>query len=80
MYTGVTNSLERRVWEHKSGKLSGFTKRYKVDRLVYYEEFDYINDAILREKQIKGLLRKKKRAMIKEFNPEWKDLAEDWFS
>jgi putative endonuclease len=75
LYTGVTNNLERRVNEHKSGAVSGFTKRYKVDRLVYFQETNDIAAAIAAEKQIKGMLRPKKIALIEEENPSWRDLS-----
>jgi putative endonuclease len=78
LYTGVTNSLERRVWEHKNGSLPGFTKKYNCHDLVYFEEFEEIDQAIDREKQIKGWSRAKKDALIAAQNPEWKDLAEEW--
>jgi putative endonuclease len=74
LYTGVTNDLERRVAEHKSGT-GQFTSRYRVTELVYFEEFRYIDAAIEREKQIKGLLRKKKIALVEAMNPTWKDLS-----
>ncbi len=74
LYTGVTNDLERRVAEHKSGAGS-FTSRYRVTRLVYFEEFGDINEAITREKQIKGLLRVKKFALVESMNPAWRDLS-----
>jgi putative endonuclease len=79
LYTGVTNKLVRRVWEHKTGTGSEFTKKYKLDRLVYYERFSDVHRAIDREKQIKGLLRIKKIALIVSMNPAWCDLAEDWY-
>ena len=79
LYTGVTNDLERRVLEHKRKLVPGFTKKYNITRLVYFEEGTDIDSAILREKQIKGLLRKKKIALIEAENPEWLDLAADWF-
>ncbi|MGO9265433.1 MAG: GIY-YIG nuclease family protein [Candidatus Binataceae bacterium] len=75
LYTGVTNDLERRVAEHQSGAGSEFVSRYRVTQLVYFEEFRYINAAIEREKQIKGLLRKKKIALVDSMNPAWKDLS-----
>ena len=75
LYTGVTNDLERRVHEHKSGSVAGFTKRYKIDRLVYFQETNDIAAAIAAEKQIKGLLRPKKIALIEEENPTWRDLS-----
>jgi putative endonuclease len=79
LYTGVTRSLEKRVFEHKHGTNSEFTSRYKIDRLVYFERFMDIRNAIFREKQIKGLLRIKKIALIVSMNPEWKDLSEGWY-
>ena len=78
LYTGVTNYLERRVAEHKAGSGSKFAAKYKVDRLAYYECFAYVRNAIAREKQIKGLLRIKKIALIVSMNPTWRDLSEDW--
>ena len=77
LYTGVTNNLIRRIAEHKSKKIKGFTEKYNVTRLVYYELGDDIESAIKREKQIKNLVRRKKIAMIDTFNPTWKDLYED---
>ena len=74
LYTGVTNDLERRCFEHKQKKVKGFTKKYNVDKLVYYEIFDFIDLAITREKQIKGYSRAKKHSLIEEFNKEWKEL------
>ena len=79
LYTGVTNNLERRVWEHKQGAGSEFCRRYKLDRLVYFERFGDIRGAIDREKQIKGLLRIKKIALIVSINPAWRDLSEEWY-
>lgn len=78
-YTGVTNNIVRRVEEHKTRKFPGFTKKYKINRLVYYEEHQYINDAIYREKQIKGFRREKKRDLITFLNPKWEDLSAGWF-
>lgn len=74
IYTGVTNDLIRRVFEHKEGMVKGFTKKYNIIKLVYYEVFDDIESAIIREKQIKGLLRKKKIKLIENINPGWRDL------
>ena len=79
LYTGVTSKLEKRVFEHKNGLTGGFTSKYKVDRLVYFERFGHIRSAIAREKQIKGLSRLKKMALIVSMNPEWKDLSEGWY-
>ncbi len=77
LYTGVTNNLARRVYEHKNGIGSVFTRRYNVHKLVYYEVGNDIKAAIAREKQIKGGSRKKKIDLINGFNPEWKDLYEE---
>jgi len=77
LYTGLTNDLEKRVYEHKSKLIEGFTKKYNVNKLVYYEEFDDINDAIAREKQIKSGSRQKKIDLIAKMNPAWKDLSEE---
>jgi putative endonuclease len=80
LYTGVTDNLRRRVLEHKSGKGSGFTRKYNSVKLVYFEAGDDINLAIAREKQIKAGSRKKKMDLISSLNPEWKDLYEEYFS
>jgi putative endonuclease len=80
LYTGVSNSLERRVWQHKNGAFDGFTKKYKCTNLVYFEDYTEIDQAIAREKQIKGWIRAKKNALVNSTNPEWKDLAADWYS
>jgi putative endonuclease len=79
LYTGVTNNLFRRVWEHKQGNGSKFCARYKADRLVYLERFQYVGNAIAREKKIKGWLRIKKIALIVGQNPVWRDLSEGWY-
>jgi putative endonuclease len=76
LYTGVTNNLMRRVWEHKEGFGSTFTNRYRVEKLVYYDSYENINLAIEREKQIKGGSRQKKINLINGFNPNWNDLYE----
>jgi putative endonuclease len=76
LYTGVTNNLERRIYEHKHHLVKGFTNKYNIDKLVYFEETSDINAAISREKQIKGWLRKKKIALIESLNPGWKDLSQ----
>ncbi len=78
LYTGVTNSLERRLYQHRDRTSQSFTRRYDVSRLVYYEHYFDIRDAIAREKQIKGWLRSKKLALIERFNPAWRDLSSDW--
>jgi putative endonuclease len=74
LYIGVTNNLIRRVWEHKQGLVSGFTHKYRVKQLVYFEQTSDINSAIAREKQLKGWRRSKKLALIEKVNPTWKDL------
>jgi putative endonuclease len=79
LYVGVTNNLLRRVWEHKFGNGSEFCKHYKIDRLVYYESFDDVRNAIDREKQIKGWLRIRKIQLIVSVNPSWSDLSEGWY-
>ncbi len=76
LYTGVTNNLIRRIYEHKNKLVEGFSKKYSLDKLVYYEQYSTIEDAILREKQIKGGSRKKKLDLINNFNKEWNDLYE----
>jgi putative endonuclease len=76
LYTGVTNNLERRVYEHKRKLIPGFTIRYNLTRLVFLEETSDVTAAIAREKQIKGWLRKKKIALIESQNFDWKDLSE----
>jgi len=77
IYTGVTNDLIRRVYEHKEGMVKGFSKKYNVIKLIYYEVFNDIVGAIIREKQIKGLLRKKKIMLIESTNPKWEDLYDE---
>jgi putative endonuclease len=76
LYTGVTNNLERRIYEHKQHLVKGFTQKYKIEKLVYFEETNDIHAALSREKQIKGWLRKKKIALIESINPGWNDLSE----
>lgn len=78
LYIGVTNNLERRVFEHKMREGSKFTTKYKLNRLVYYEEFEDITDAIAREKQLKNWHKEWKWNLIKSDNPELKDLSEEW--
>jgi len=79
LYTGITSNLENRVFDHKHKTRPGFTLRYKIDRLVYFERFGDVHAAIAREKQIKGLMRIKKIALIVSMNPEWKDLSDGWY-
>ena len=74
LYIGVTSNLVKRVWEHKSHVVEGFTKKYQVDRLVWYEVHETMESAIQREKAIKEWQRKWKLRLIEEFNPDWKDL------
>lgn len=74
LYTGMTNALFNRGWQHKQKMAKGFTQKYNVDKLVYFEEYENVWDAIEREKQIKGWTRKKKEALINTLNPEWRDL------
>ena len=78
LYTGVTNDLERRVFEHKEKLVPGFTTWYNIERLVYFETTEDVQAAIAREKQIKGWTRQKKVALIESVNPTWKDLSSDW--
>lgn len=79
LYTGVTNNLMRRVDEHKKKLVQGFTSKYNIQFLAYYESTPSIHEALVREKQIKGWLRVKKIALINSMNPGWKDLSEEWF-
>ena len=78
LYIGVTNDIERRMFEHKTRRVPGFTGRYDIDRLIYYEEVEGPTAAIAREKALKGLLRVKKILLIESMNPTWSDLSEDW--
>ena len=78
LYTGVTGYIDRRISQHKMDSIEGFTKKYKVHRLVYYETFDHVQNAIRREKQLKGWRREKKVVLIEKANPRWQDLAEHW--
>ena len=79
LYTAMTNDLRRRVWQHKEKIVGGFTAKYNITRLVYYEETSDVRAAIAREKQIKGWLRAKKIALIEAENPDWHDLSEEWY-
>jgi putative endonuclease len=78
LYTGVTNDLERRIYEHKQKLVPGFTAKYNITRLVYFEVTEDVGAAIAREKQIKGWLRIKKIALIESMNPKWTDLSARW--
>jgi putative endonuclease len=78
LYVGMTNDLIRRVYEHKSGLIEGFTKKYSIDKLVYYESTTNVNEAILREKRLKKWKREWKIELIEKSNPEWRDLLGDF--
>ncbi|MEM7332366.1 MAG: GIY-YIG nuclease family protein [Chloroflexota bacterium] len=78
LYTGITNDLQRRVYEHKQKLIGGFTKKYNINRLVYFETFWNPRNAIAREKEIKMWRRAKKKALIEGMNPTWRDLSEDF--
>jgi putative endonuclease len=79
LYIGVTNNLERRMFEHKHKLVEGFTKNYGLDKLVYFETYQYVNDAIKREKNMKKWKRQWKISLIEKDNPNWNDLSYDWF-
>ena len=79
LYVGVTNNLERRLFEHKSKLVEGFTKQYNIDRLVYFEQTTDVLSAITREKQIKSWNRNKKMRMVEAGNPSWEDLSAEWY-
>jgi putative endonuclease len=79
LYTGITNDLVRRVYQHKHKSIEGFTKRYNITQLVFFESTDNVSMAIAREKQIKGMLKSRKMKLITTLNPQWKDLSEGWF-
>ncbi len=78
MYVGMTNNLERRLFEHKTKIVDGFTKKYNVNKLVYFEETSDVHVAIAREKEIKKWRREKKNNLVISMNPQWKDLSESW--
>ena len=78
LYTGVTNNLQRRIYEHQQHLVAGFTSKYHITRLAYFEETFDVNAALAREKQIKGWVRAKKVALIESSNPDWRDLSEAW--
>ena len=79
LYTGMTNDIERRFWEHKNKTVKGFTSRYNINRLIYFDDFYDVQQAIDREKEIKGWRRSKKIRLIESVNPGWKDLSRGWF-
>jgi putative endonuclease len=76
---GITNNIRRRVRQHKDKQVAGFTKRYNITRLLYYECFRDVNAAIAHEKRIKGWVRQKKLDLIVSVNPDWNDLSDDWY-
>jgi putative endonuclease len=76
----MTGNLYERVRQHKQKETPGFTSKYNIDRLIYYEEYERPDEAILREKQLKGWLRSKKITLVESVNPEWRDLSEGWYS
>lgn len=78
LYVGVTNNLNRRLYEHKNKLIEGFTKKYNVNKLIYFEETENVKSAILREKEIKKWRREKKENLINTINSEWKDLSDEW--
>lgn len=78
LYIGMTNDLVRRIFEHKSGSIEGFTKKYSVDKLVYFESTTDVNDAIAREKRLKKWKRQWKIDLIEKSNPDWRDLSDDF--
>jgi putative endonuclease len=78
LYIGITDNIFRRALEHKDCTIEGFTKKYNINGLVYYETFKYVGNAIAREKQVKAWTRAKRLALIKSINPTWQDLAEGW--
>ena len=79
LYVGITSRLQHRVWQHKEGHIEGFTKRYHIDTLVYFEVFYDVRAAIRREKQIKRWRREKKVKLIAQENPDWHDLSDGWY-
>ena len=79
LYVGVTNDLERRVYEHKQKLIKGFTSKYNINKLVWYETFPDIQQAIEGEKRLKGWLRSKKIALVESRNPNWEDLSRQWY-
>ena len=78
LYAGVTSDLMRRVYEHKNGLIPGFTRKYRITRLLYYESTPDVQSAIARERQIKGWRRSKKIALVESMNPDWNDLSDEW--
>ena len=79
LYVGMTDNIKKRVYDHKNKLVEGFTKKYNINKLIYFETFGDIYSAIAREKTIKGWLRKKKIELIRATNPSWTDLSQDWY-
>ncbi|HEX6466106.1 MAG TPA: GIY-YIG nuclease family protein [Terriglobales bacterium] len=79
LYIGISSKLKERVWKHKNGVFEGFTSRYRIERLVYFERYVTVQKAIAREKQLKRWIRSKKIALIEIQNPTWQDLSEEWY-
>jgi len=79
LYIGLTNDIKKRIYQHKNKLINGFTKKYNIDRLLYFETFSDVYSAIAREKVIKGWVRKKKIELISEANPQWSDLSQGWY-
>ena len=79
LYIGLTNNIKKRIYQHKNKLINGFTKKYNIDRLLYFETFSDVYSAIAREKVIKGWVRKKKIELINRANPQWSDLSQDWY-
>jgi len=75
LYLGMTNNLPRRIWEHKQGMIEGFSKKYGCAKLVYFEGYNHVTEAIIREKQVKKWRREKKEWLIRKLNPSWKDIS-----
>lgn len=80
LYIGMSNDLKRRIFEHKNGLIEGFTKKYGLNRLVHFEVYQYVQEAIVREKRMKKWKRQWKIELIEEENPNWNDLAQDWYN
>jgi putative endonuclease len=78
LYTGVTNNLERRIYQHRNKLIKGFTEKYNVSKLVYFEQSNDINSAIMREKEIKRWRREKKNTLVESINKKWEDLSKRW--
>ncbi len=79
IYIGITNDLERRLSEHKQRLVQGHTQKYNLNKLVYYENYSDVNEAIARERQLKNWRREKKNFLVETLNPEWRDLSDGWF-